>query len=450
MAYLYSNDNGASWEGPLDDEEIAMLRSAGVITDSTMMRKDTPAPSGTTAEAPAANTAAPQEITDIYLMVLNEKKGPFTQGQVEKMLAEGQLTPKTPMWHAGMADWGSVSDLGNSTVLGSKLISNITGLGGFEGFSFARFIGDIFKHHTSDEMTDFFCSGSRKTTPTLAEINPIWPSPWIFARLILLSMILYFGFSLTLEKFEGSGRVVPGLIFVGSFAIPFCTLILFTELNIQRNISFNRIITAFLLGGLLSLIITFFISVQIGNYESYVAGAVEEPAKLLAAIVIGRKFADGKILTGIVIGAAVGAGFAAFESAGYALDTIFSALGHRQNPIAAMHENLEMRGILSPFGHVVWTAITSGAFWLAMSKKLPEKSAQAFLNLDCLADARFLRIAWIPIVLHMLWNGMFPGLYSLGYSFFIILGVVAWIVVLLLVQAGIKQIQNDKKAQGLM
>lgn len=469
MNHYYSNDGGANWEGPLSEQELELLRQAGIITETTMLRSDaTAAQQGTdnrgaaphrpvlrrvktAAQAAPTESAVPPlaqaapEQADIYLMIIDERRGPFTVAQVQGMLASKQITKATPMWRTGMTEWGTVEALLGSGIIGCSFISGVTGLGGFEGFSFGRFVGGIFQHHSSDEMTDFFCSGSSKTTPALAEINPVWPSPWIFARLIVLSLALYFGFCYSLERFAHP-FLIPCIIFVGCFAIAFCTLILFAEFNIQRNISFNRIVTAFLTGGFMSLFFTLLINEQIGNYEAFVAGMVEEPAKLLAAIVIGRKFYDGKVLTGIVLGAAVGAGFEAFESSGYTLKALLSDGNH----IGNMFNEIRGRALTAPITHIVWTAITSGAFWYVMGKKNLSLPQHTPFHLDCLADIRFLRIAWIPVLLHMLWNGMIPQLYAFGVFFNLFLSIVAWIMVLLLVQQGIRQIRDEKKAQGLM
>lgn len=480
MNQYYSNDGGASWEGPLSEQELEMLRQAGVVTETSLLRSEAAgqkkahklrpklkvkAPDFSEATAAARAASAPQlavepppapEQPDIYLMILGERKGPFTMAQVKEMLSTKQITKATLMWRTGMSEWSPAETLLGNGIIGSNLISNITGLGGFEGFSFKRFFGGIFQHHSSEELTDFFCSGSCKTTPSLSEISPMWPSPWIFARLILLSVVLYIGFTFTLDKYPNL-NLVPGFMFVGNFAIPFCILILFAELNIQRNISFNRIVTAFLTGGFLSLLFTSLISDQIGSYEAYIAGPVEEPAKLFAALVIGRKFYDGRVLTGIVLGAAVGAGFAAFESAGYTFTYMLDAFVQfmRGNCDGSAIDEV-MRGIMklrawqSPFAHVVWSAITGGAFWYVMGKKDLTQPQHTPLHMDCFADVRFLRIAWIPVVLHMLWNGLIPQFYALGYIFNIVLGAIAWLVVLLLVQQGIKQMKEAKKAQGMM
>jgi RsiW-degrading membrane proteinase PrsW (M82 family) len=63
---------------------------------------------------------------------------------------------------------------------------------------------------------------------------------------------------------------------------------------------------------------------------------------------------------GIVLGAAVGFGFAAFESAGYAFNALFAAGGPS---LLNLVETEVLRGILAPVGHGLWTAILSGTLF---------------------------------------------------------------------------------------
>ncbi len=63
----------------------------------------------------------------------------------------------------------------------------------------------------------------------------------------------------------------------------------------------------------------------------------------------------------MVLGAVVGAGFAAFESAGYALQTLLDNLDHQT--IVAILEIETLRAVLAPFGHITWTALIGGALF---------------------------------------------------------------------------------------
>jgi hypothetical protein len=59
--------------------------------------------------------------------------------------------------------------------------------------------------------------------------------------------------------------------------------------------------------------------------------------------------------------AVVGAGFASFESAGYALHTMLKHLD--EHTIADILETEAFRAVLAPFGHITWTALLGGALF---------------------------------------------------------------------------------------
>jgi len=82
------------------------------------------------------------------------------------------------------------------------------------------------------------------------------------------------------------------------------------------------------------------------------AGIVEEIGKLLGVIIVARSFKTKYILNGLLFGASVGAGFAFFESAGYAFDFLLRS----KSPVV-MFDVIQTRAFLTPFGHVAWTAI---------------------------------------------------------------------------------------------
>lgn len=75
----------------------------------------------------------------------------------------------------------------------------------------------------------------------------------------------------------------------------------------------------------------------------------------------------------------------------------------------------------------------AGALWRIKGDK--------HFSLDLIGDMRFLRIFFIAVVLHMIWNS---PLYLPFYLKYILLGVVAWIIIFALIQAGLRQILAEK------
>ncbi len=173
-----------------------------------------------------------------------------------------------------------------------------------------------------------------------------------------------------------------------------------------------------------------FVGSKLDFLGASVAGLTEEPAKLLILILVVNDRRYPYILNGLLFGAAIGAGFAAFETAGYAsvvAQDIDSAKGI-----------LLMRGLLSPFAHIAWTAMSAAALWRV-------KGSNPF-RFRMLVDHRFVRVFVAAIILHMLWNTQWhPPVFPFGKE--IVLGVVAWIILLGLVQEGLKQVRFEKQAK---
>jgi RsiW-degrading membrane proteinase PrsW (M82 family) len=127
----------------------------------------------------------------------------------------------------------------------------------------------------------------------------------------------------------------------------------------------------------------------------------------------------------LLFGAAIGAGFAAFESAGYALR--FALKGY------SMEDVILTRGMLAPFGHIVWTAMAAGALWRV-------KGTDEF-RIGMLNDMRFKRVFLVAAGLHMAWN---TDIELPFHAKQLLLGGIAWVVVFGLIQEGLKQLRSHK------
>ena len=159
-----------------------------------------------------------------------------------------------------------------------------------------------------------------------------------------------------------------------------------------------------------------------------IAGPEEETSKILAMIAVASAAKYRYKLNGLLVGAAVGMGFAAFESAGYAFNILLEG-GEVEDMVA----NINMRGLLSPFCHIVWSAIAGCALWRVIN-------GRAF-KWRMLCDENFIRLFLVPVILHMIWN--FP----LQLPFFgncIIVGIAGWIVCLSLVQEGLHEVAAEQ------
>lgn len=329
----------------------------------------------------------------------------------------------------------------------SDRISSAAGVQKLQGFSLRDTFSEVFSRHSDEEVERYFSVGGPDTTPPLEQIDVRWPKPWVFFRTFLIALGAYIAFVAAWNQF-GNIKLLPGIIFVGSFAIPFATLILFFELNVRRNISLYQIGRLIALGGAASVLLSL-LGYQVASgfkldwLGASLAGLVEEPGKLLvlAFVINNRKYRG--ILNGLLLGAAVGAGFAAFESAGYAflyllqhlsVSTQYNgAMTLELNDVAAMRELIMSRGLLSPFGHIAWTGMSAAALWRVMGSSP--------FRMEMLKDPRFTRVFAAAVLLHMIWDSPlelpFDGLY-------ILLGAIAWVIVLGLVQEGLEELRASQ------
>lgn len=299
-----------------------------------------------------------------------------------------------------------------------------------EGFSLSEMFSEVFKKRTPEEVEDYFVVGTTRTTPPIDEVPTGWPKPWFFMRILMFVGLVYILFAIALSQFSNP-NLIPGMIMMGSLAVPLATVFLFFELNTPRNVSFHQVLMLVCFGGVISLfvaLIGFKVSI-FGWLGAMQAGIIEEIGKLATVIIVCRQARYKYVLNGLLFGASVGAGFAIFESAGYAFNILLEA-----RSIDAMTQNIMLRAFLSPFGHVAWTAIAAGALWRVKGDKP--------FSMTMLSDVRFWRAFLLPVVLHMFWNSPLPSPFFIRH---LLVGVIAWYIVFGIVQQGLRQVREEQR-----
>lgn len=323
-----------------------------------------------------------------------------------------------------------------ATNIVSENLDKITGAKSESYVSFKDLFKNTFKKHTDEELDEVFVCGSKETTPDVKDINPKNASAWVYFKIFIFFLIAYIPCRIGFINY-GNDNFLPGLIMLGAFAMPVVVLIFFFEINLFRNIPFYKVIKYFILGGALSLIVAIlFFSLEfntdIRTYSgALMVGVIEETAKAaIVALFIFKSKNCNYILNGLLIGAAVGAGFAAFETAGYILRNGIN------NGLQTMLYVIKIRGFLAPGGHVAWAAIEGAAL---MFVKGFDKIDKKHLN-----DKRFLLICLIPVVLHGIWD-MPINLPYCGTQ--IIVSIIAWLVIIYFINLGLQQIDKAKKLE---
>lgn len=319
-------------------------------------------------------------------------------------------------------------------------LSNAAGIEKPAEWNAGEMFADVTKKHDDSEIEANFTVGTALTTPQLGEIDSRWPKPWLFVRVCLLSLALYWGFLFAWDRFHNV-NLIPGLIMIGSVAIPVSLLIFFFEVNVPRNISLYQVIRLLLTGGLVSIVISLFLFDWTEGLSNWLgaasAGIVEETGKVLTLLLVVREKRFRWTLNGLLLGATVGAGFAIFESAGYALR---AALGPGGD--VAMRDTILNRGVLTLLGgHVLWTGLTGAALWRVRDNRPFDRSM--------FGDPRFLRVLGVCMLLHMTWNADFALPIVGYYGKFMVLGAATWLLVLGMIQSGLKQVREAQAEEAI-
>ncbi|WML41450.1 PrsW family intramembrane metalloprotease [Neobacillus sp. OS1-2] len=292
---------------------------------------------------------------------------------------------------------------------------------------FQNVFSRVFREHSELEAERLFIVGTALTTPKITEVTDTWPKPWLFARVFVIALLAFAGFYIGVDYFRNI-NFIPGLLMIGASAVPLTTLIFFWEMNAPQNIAFYRVIFVGFIGGILSMLVALvFFDILKNNINPITIGITEELAKAIMVISFVRYRKYRYILNGLLIGAAVGAGFAAFETAGYALRSLMS--GDAQN----LYTTILWRGLLAPGGHVAWAALTGAAFCRVQGD-------QPF-RLNMLVKIKFLRVFLLVVVMHALWDTPINGMFPFGQIF---LTLASWVAVFLLIRAGLKEIGEKK------
>jgi len=328
----------------------------------------------------------------------------------------------------------------NESPYSKDLISEQLNLDHNYSFSLKEFLSNTLRSHEWEEFEAKLSVGTNFTTPDLNASMSEFPKPWIFVKVLAGTLLTYLLLLALLSHYQLSAiNLIPALIVTGCFAVPIAVLTLFFEMNTTQNVSVIFVLKLVLVGGALSFLLTFllfdYFPILEKLYGAASAGFIEEIAKLAAVVILGKRLIKTRhsyTLNGILYGAAVGTGFAGFESAGYALRA-----GLESNSFKALNDLVIMRGLLSPFMHITWTAIASGAFWIAY-----QKNHDIFKSLF---SGKFLSIFAISVAIHFLWN--FPLTETLKlpetfeYAKLSLLGIFSWMIVFRLAFTGFQEIR---------
>ncbi|MFG2356041.1 PrsW family intramembrane metalloprotease [Streptomyces sp. NPDC048521] len=213
---------------------------------------------------------------------------------------------------------------------------------------------------------------------------------------------------------------LPTLILLGSFLVP-VAFVLWAYERHGRDLGVSAVLGCFLAGGTLgafgaALMQSYLLRPSLGTFLG--VGLIEEAAKAAALVFVLRRQPGVRgARAGLVLGAAVGFGFAALESAGYAFDAAVSTQG--LDPRALLETEI-LRGVLAPLGHGLWTAVAGGV--LLSLRRVNGRFRYAPPVVAALMGVSLLHALWdsthgiaIWLVAHLSGTGLSPRLFGQGY-----------------------------------
>lgn len=227
-------------------------------------------------------------------------------------------------------------------------------------------------------------------------LQPTRVPRWLWLWVLLGGSLMWVATAVAIELTDNT-IVVPNLLLLGTFLVPVCTVLFVLALPREAHLTTETLVLGFLAGGTAGVVFT-------GTTEVYVLpdtiltngliGLIEEGGKGLILLGVAMFVVPRVPRDGMVLGATVGAGFAAFESSGYALRVLIEH--GDDHPVINVLETEALRAVLAPFGHITWTALFGGALfasaWATGRFRLDRRLVWTFIGV---------------VVLHGSWDGAY-------------------------------------------
>ncbi len=162
--------------------------------------------------------------------------------------------------------------------------------------------------------------------------------------------------------------LLPTVVLLGSFLVPVTAVVWYLDHDPSPALSPRRILAGFIIaaviGVLAASLLEFLLVLGPGLFGNLEVGLIEEFVKGAAIVLVAWGLRSFATRDGIVLGATVGFGFAALESSGYALASLFVVQGgHLNLSLQSVVMTELVRGVLAPFGHGLWSGILGGVIF---------------------------------------------------------------------------------------
>ncbi|MFN2536198.1 MAG: PrsW family intramembrane metalloprotease [Pseudonocardiaceae bacterium] len=235
----------------------------------------------------------------------------------------------------------------------------------------------------------------RSATRPEGRSRPARARRWAWLPVLLVGIGLFIAVQQALV-ITGNPALVPSLLLLGALVIPVSFVVYIDGRNPAFDLPLSVLLSCALLGGVLGAALAsvaeFDIMRRLGALPTVYIGLIEEVAKLLVpiALLIFTRYRANPA-DGLLVGVAVGMGFAVLETLGYGFVTLLATGGD----LTDAENEILLRGILSPAGHAAWTGLAAAALWWAHAQRWRLRALAA-------AVGTFLLV----VVLHALWDAI--------------------------------------------
>ena len=354
-------------------------------------------------------------------------------------------------------------------------LNEMAGGTGHVELRFGDFFDSVFKHHKKGEAEELFICGTPSTTPKLADVSREWPHPWLYSRVFGIIFLALAALWL-ITGVLGYGEGYPGFFLLVALLVNFSVLVFFFETNALRNMSLARSIMFFLIGGTFSLlgieVMYAFVEPIFGTTKVFFLIVVimqQIVNAVLIAYFLRGTWHRGSVLTGMLVGAAIGAGAAVFFNFTLFMSSFINSGfsnpdGFDQTLLSSIGIQAASWALTDLGGTVVRSAVIGGAMMLCGKK---DASPQ-----DRVRSSQFLSIFTVVLVLSCLWRIEIPVLSNITFVSLmgtlgnalgsaeevaalnalslqaVLLIIAIWIVVIVLLHRGIAQVNELAEAES--
>lgn len=224
-------------------------------------------------------------------------------------------------------------------------------------------------------------------------------------RALLLGICL-FALTTIVLFWTGNTNMYPTVILIGNFLVPIVFVAFLYDHRHFSALTPVTVATSFCIGGVLgtlgaSILESLLLPAPANPNgglpltSALLVGLIEEGCKIIAVILLARRIPHTAAMDGLLLGGAVGMGFAALESTGYAFTVFLISGGH----VSVSIVETIIRGLLAPFGHGVWTAILGAVLF--------RESGPHHFRITIPVMLTYLFVS----LLHGLWDGLPHSIY---------------------------------------